>query len=180
MGRWKLNPYKLIRKRLRLTQDKIPGLSKVTVYRIETGQYEQLSDNMVNGLVTAVEERDIDFAEIANDLNDRYGTPYLTQAYEKWREIQRRSFGDSVTWPDLKKLRTDVSPMEAFVEEVSGTLHTFCTSLCLQGPTVVRYMSGAYQYFDPPEALEKALEQAGYAERNKLFTLQRRWIDSGS
>ena len=172
-----MNPFRLIRRKLRLAQSGIPGISDTTVQRIEIGQYEELSDGMIDALVQAVEAKGTDFSEIAEELQSTYGTPYLTEAYQKWRISRRKSFGDRAEWPDLDQLDQSVSPMHAFIAELSGTLYRFCTDLCVQGPTVERYARGEYAYDNPPESLQEAFEQAGYTERNKLFSLQRKWID---
>lgn len=173
-----MNPFKLVRTRLRLPQHGITGLSDSTVERIEAGHYESLSDGMIDALSRAVTDRGIDFEEISNDLNDRYGTPYIAEAYQRWRVQQRREFGDKVTWPDLDEIRRrEGSPMRNFALEVSGSVNGFCRDLCIQAPTLERYMRGKYAYAEPPLALQEALQEAGYPERRRLFDLQGKWID---
>lgn len=175
-----INPFAFIRRRLKLTQAEVPGLSATTVQRIENGQYEELSDGMIGSLVEAVEYRGVDFADISSELSDTYGTPYLTEAYATWRGENRKRFGSRTMWPPLERLTEEgKSPMSVFIRETAGTEYKFCTGLSIQEPTVGRYVRGEHEYFEAPWALDEALAQAGYADRKKLFALQREWIEHG-
>ena len=174
------NPFRMIRKRLKLSGRAL-GLASSTVSRIENGQYEELSDGMVQALFQAVSKAGADTHVLAAELEDRYGTPYLSEAYLRWRKAKRASVGDVISWPSLGSVRSRVllgeSPMGAFARLASGSVGRFCTQLCIQVPTLTRYIEGQFGYLSPPQAVEEALTDAGYDELEALFELQREWID---
>ena len=171
------NPFYTIRRRLRLTQRAITGLSISSVQRIEMGHYEALSEGMLNALVAEVEDAGVDFAEIAEELEAEYGTPYLAEAYQKWRVEHRQLSGARLTWPVLDDLPWGQSPIGAFARLTSGSVAAFCKDFCIQVPTLTRYAEGRYDYLEPPQALRQALTDARYPEIEELFRLQRKWID---
>lgn len=172
-----MNPFQMIRRRLRRSRSGIYGLSVATVQRIELGFYEALSDGMVDALVSEVEDAGIDFADIAADLESVYGTPYLSQAYQAWRKMRRQETGRTAQWPNLEELSSAETPIGAFARAVSGSMFGFCRDFCVQGPTVARYAEGAFEYVTAPASLRQALEDAGYPEIDRLFNMQREWID---
>lgn len=174
------NPYRKIRRRLRLTMRDL-DLASSTVSRIESGQYEQLSDGMVGALFLAVADAGADTDVLAAELEREYGTPYLALAYQRWRELKRKYIGDHAQWPTLASVRNrskyGESPMGAFTRMVSGSVDRFCSEFCVQAPTLTRYIEGKHSYIDPPASVREALEQAGYDEAEKLFEMQRKWLD---
>lgn len=174
------NPYRMIRRRLRLGGRGL-GLSSSTVSRIESGQYEELSDGMVGKLFLAVSSAGADTAVLAAELEETFGTPYLAEAYLRWRRMKRKTEGDTVQWPSLstvaERKRFGESPMGAFARLTSGSVDKFCSAFCLQAPTLTRYIEGHFDYLVPPATVREALTDAGYDELDELFELQRKWID---
>lgn len=175
------NPYRMIRRRLRLGGRGL-GLSSSTVSRIESGQYEELSDGMVGKLFLAVASAGADTDVLAAELEETFGTPYLAEAYKRWRRMKRKSEGDTVKWPTLtqvlRKQELGESPMGAFTRLVSGSVDKFCATFCLQAPTLVRYIEGRFDYVVPPMTVREALTDAGYDGLDELFNLQREWLDA--
>lgn len=175
-----VNPYRKIRRQFRISTRGL-SISSATVSRIEAGHYEELSDEMVGTLFLAITSAGADIDLIAADLEDTYGTPYLSYAYMKWRKLKRRTEGDTVQWPHLAAVRTrklmGESPMGAFARLTSGSVPKFCSQFCVQAPTLARYIEGHFDYIEPPASVREALEDAGYSELEELFTLQRKWID---
>ena len=174
-----VNPFQLIRRRLRKPRAGITELSLSTVQRIELGFYEALSDGMVDALLHEVEAAGVPLEDVAAQLEETYGTPYLSVAYEQWRRDRRAETGRAARWPHLDDLSPNESPMGGFARAVSGTMHGFCKDFCVQGPTVARYAEGAFNYISAPTALRQALSDAGYPEIEKLFNMQREWIERG-
>ena len=174
------NPYRMIRRRLKLSGRAL-GMSASTVSRIESGQYEELSDGMVGALYLAVADAGADIDVLAAELEETFGTAYLDEAYLRWRRMKRKSEGDRTQWPRLEGVwgRTLLgeSPMGAFTRLVSGTVERFCSRFCLQAPTLARYIEGKFDYLEPPAIVREALTDAGYDELEELFEMQRKWID---
>lgn len=174
------NPYRMIRKRLNLGGRGL-GLSSSTVSRIESGQYEVLSDGMVGALYLAVASADVDTSVLAAELEEKFGTPYLSEAYLKWRRMKRKVEGDTAQWPHRAALQSRMllgeAPMGAFARLVSGSVDKFCSTFCIQAPTLARYIEGDFDYLVPPTSVREALAEAGYDELDELFDLQRKWID---
>lgn len=179
------NPYLMIRRRLRLGGRSL-GLTSSTVSRIENGQYEELSDGMVEALFIAVAESGVDTDVLAAELERDFGTPYLAEAYLRWRRMKRKIEGDTVAWPKLSVVRARVrdgeAPMGAFARLTSGSVEKFCSQFCIQAPTLGRYIKGrsgakTLPYLEPPVSLREALTDAGYDKPESLFELQRKWID---
>jgi hypothetical protein len=171
----------MIRKRMQIKPGAIL-LADSVISRIEHGHYEELSDGMSMALLDAVNVVEGDFTIIADDLNRMYGTPYLDEAYKKWRQWKRSTTGDHIEWPRLhevvlESLELGVSPMAVFVKKTSKSLNSFCSELCLQVPTMERFIEGRFNYLLPPATLVEALKQARYAEADTLFELQQEWID---
>lgn len=174
------NPFRMIRRRLKLSGRAL-GLASSTVSRIESGQYEELSDGMVGALFLAVANAGADTDVLAAELEDRFGTPYLAEAYLRWRRMKRKSEGDTAPWPELSEVQARAllgeSPMGAFARLTSGTVEKFCSQFCMQAPTLTRYIGGQFGYLVPPQAVREALTDAGYDELETLFEMQRKWID---
>lgn len=174
------NPYRMIRQRLKIGGRAL-GMSSSTVSRIESGQYEELSDGMVGALFLAVANAGADTDVLAAELEEKFGTPYLAEAYLRWRHMKRRTEGDAVTWPRLSVIRQRAvmgeAPMGAFARLTSGSVERFCSQFCLQAPTLARYIEGSFDYLAPPAAVREALTDAGYDKLDELFDLQRKWID---
>ena len=82
------NPYRMIRRRLRVGGRGL-GLASSTISPIESGQYEELSDGMVGALYLAVADAGVDTEVLAAELEDTFGTPYLAEAYLRWRREMR-------------------------------------------------------------------------------------------
>ena len=179
------NPYRMIRRRAQLGGRAL-GLSSSTVSRIESGQYEELSDGMVGALFLAISDAGVDTAVLAAELESRFGTPYLSEAYLRWRKMKRKTEGDKAQWPHMaaiaQRAKMGESPMGAFARLTSGSVHKFCTTFCIQAPTLTRYIEGRSSgkelpYLMPPAAVVEALTAAGYDSRDELFDMQRKWID---
>lgn len=179
------NPYRMIRRRLKLSGRAL-GLSSSTVSRIESGQYEELSAGMVEALFSAVSAAGADTDVLAAELESIFGTPYLAEAYLRWRKAQRKSAGDVAEWPSIARVRKRMAdgeaPVGAFARLTSGSVDRFCAQFCIQAPTLTRYIEGRSSnkelpYLEPPAAVREALTDAGYDELDKLFSLQRKWID---
>lgn len=176
------NPYRMIRRRLKIGGRAL-GMSASTVSRIESGQYEELSDGMVETLFRAVSKAGADTDVLAAELEDRFGTPYLAEAYLRWRSMKRRSEGDLADWPELSEVqarqRSGESPMGAFARLTAVSVDRFCSRFCVQVPTLTRYIEGRFDYLEPPQSVRVALTEAGYDELEELFEMQRKWIDRG-
>lgn len=174
------NPYRMIRRKLRLGGRGL-GMSSSTVSRIESGQYEELSDGMVGALFLAVADAGVDTSVLAAELKQAFGTPYLAEAYLRWRHMKRKVEGDAADWPHLAAVQArgvvGESPMGAFARLTSGSVEKFCSTFCIQAPTLVRYIEGKFDYLSPPASLVEALEDAGYDEAETLFDMHREWID---
>ena len=180
------NPYRMIRRRLRVGGRGL-GLASSTISRIESGQYEELSDGMVGALYLAVAEAGVDTEVLAAELEDTFGTPYLAEAYLRWRRMKRKSEGDTTHWPRLSEIETlakyGQAPMGAFARSVSGSVEKFCAQFCIQAPTLTRYIEGRsgekeLPYFEPPASVREALTDAGYDHLDELFEMQRMWRDA--
>lgn len=179
------NPYRFIRRRLKLSRGAL-GFATSTLSRIENGQYETLSDEMVARLLAEAERLGADLEVLAGELEERFGTPYLGEAYLRWRKMRRKVSGDLVKWPKLGGIRRGVlvgqSPVEALAKQTAVTVDRFCTLFCLQEPTMRRYMRGSsgrkqLVYAEPAAAVREALEDAGYPDLEELVEMQRRWLD---
>lgn len=179
------NPFQLVRRKLMLSTRGVEGLAVSTVARIEAGHYEQLSDGMVDAIAKAVKAKGVDFGVIATELEKRFGTDNLGLAYERWRRQHRAETGDSVLWPSPEKIERvsagrGEAPMLTFCRLIAGNVPKFCSALCLQKPTVDRYIKGEFNYLNPPDSIKQALSDAGYTDSEQLFELQRKWIDEGA
>ena len=174
------NPYRMIRRRLKIGVRAL-GFSPSTVFRIEHGQYEELSDEMVGALFVAVQAAGADTDVLAAELEDRFGTPYLSEAYLRWRKAKRKSEGDTVKWPQLAEVQARQavyeSPMGAFARLVSGSTGRFSAQFCIPEATLMRFVNGDYGYIAAPGAVREALSDARYDELDELFEMQGKWID---
>lgn len=174
------NPYRMIRRRLKIGVRAL-GFSTSTVFRIEHGQYEELSDEMVGKLFIAVTDAGADTDVLAAELEDRFGTPYLAEAYLRWRRMKRASEGDTTRWPSLADVQAHQtrfeSPLNAFARLVSGSASRLCAQFCIPEATFLRYSNGNYAYLEPPSAVKEALAEARYDEFDELFEMQGKWID---
>lgn len=179
------NPYQMVRKRLKISGRSLArienGISSSTVSRIENGLYEELSAGMIQPLLDEAKRNGVDFEVIAAELETRYGTPYLHEAYSRWRHAKRGEIGDGAEWPELSevqaRMRNGESPMGAFASIFAGTVDRFCNALCIPPSTLARYVEGRFDYLQPPAAVREALTDARYPEIDALFEMQRKWID---
>ena len=172
------NPFRRLRQAMNLSQRGVPGLSRPVVEAIELGSYESLSDKMLSALYDYYAERGQDerYTEI---LSDEYGTPYLEHAYTGWRKAKRALVGADTNWPRLAQVEghREIAPMQLFAELSRGSVRRFCRDLCLQWPTVDRYIKGKYDYLTPPASLDQALTDSGYDYGLALFDAHRNWLE---
>ena len=129
----------------------------------------------------------VDTEVLAAELEDTFGTPYLAEAYLRWRRMKRKSEGDTTHWPRLSEIemlaKYGQAPVGAFARAVSGSVEKFCAQFCIQAPTLTRYIEGRsgekeLPYFEPPASVREALTDAGYDHLDELFEMQRMWRDA--
>lgn len=163
---------------MNLSQRAVPGLSRPVVEAIELGSYESLSDKMLAALYDYYAERG-QLERYTAILSDEYGTSYLEHAYAGWRKAKRALVGADTQWPRLAQVEghREVSPLQLFAELSRGSVRRFCRDLCLQWPTVDRYLKGKYDYLTPPDSLVQALADGGYDYGVALFAAHRDWLD---
>lgn len=177
------NPFRAIRRKLRLPMRGIRGLSLGTVQRIERGHYEQISDGMADALFTEVEAAGANVDLMVAELERVFGTPYLVEAYRRWRTLHRKESGSAAEWPTIAQIEAGaqeqrISPVLAFTRLVSASLGSFCDDYCLQAVTVRSYAAGRFTYLVPPKSFVTAMQEAGYPYLEQLVELHREWVDN--
>src|SRR5690606_36377073 len=128
----------------------------------------------------AASDAGADLEVLAAELEENFGTPYIAEAYLRWRRMKRKSEGDKTEWPSIESIEHQMflgqAPMAAFARAVSGSVDRFCTRFCIQAPTLTRYIEGRsgdkeLPYFMPPASVVEALTDSGYDECDDLFEL---------
>lgn len=166
------NPYALLRERAGYTQKRFCEefkFAKQTVIGIESGMYPELSERMHEAINMACDKTGTPSWDI---LTEEYGTPYLNKAYEKWQKQSRRDVGLN---PVQLHSTTEFSPMHFFVKETVGSVQGFAKKLKVPPAMILRYIRGEQRLM--PLSLWNALEDVGYADKDRLQNLQAEWTD---
>jgi len=166
------NPFALLRERAGYTQKRFGadfGFAKQTIVGIESGMYPELSERMITAIEDASDKAGM---PMLDTLLEEYDTPYLANAYDKWKHLERRQ----VILPAVELRWTDeFSPMHFFVKDTIGSVQGFSKKLKVPPAMVLRYIRGDQRHM--PMSLWVALEDIGYTELTELQQLQAEWTD---
>lgn len=172
------NPYVRLRELCGTTQKGFAakyGFGKMTMVYLESGMYTRVSDRQSIALGRECAEKGVDAHEV---LREEYGAGTLNEAYLAWRSEDRKLRAPEV----LAKVsppftgNEEISPVEQFVKDTTGSLQGFCKLLKVPSITMTRYIRG--ETLRVPDALLEALEDVKYPHTRELVYAQADWIEA--
>lgn len=169
------NPYRRLRELTRYSQKDFAetfDFSKTTMTHIESGQYVDLSDEMVVSLGKACAERGVNAKQI---LKDEYNAETLQDAYHSWQSTERIQVAHLFRRSPSGQSTNERSPFDYFIEETTGSQQKFCKTLKVPAASVMRYAEGTTRTM--PKAVESALVEVQFPYLAELKEMQQKWID---
>ena len=172
-----LNPYKRLRELTTTSQKDFAAkykFSKTAMIYVESGQFPDISEYMIESLARELEDKGINGKET---LKEEYGQANLQDAYHQWQSTERMQNAHLFygVRPTEGSLMPSLSPFHVFVKNTTGTLQGFCKALKVPSSTVKRYEVGATKSM--PLILNQALSEVRYPYINQLEDLQRTWAN---
>lgn len=171
------NPYKRLRELTTTSQKDFAAkyqFSKTAMIYVESGQFPDISEYMVQSLAKELDAKGISGKEI---LTEEYGQVNLQDAYHQWQTNERMQNAHLLytVRPTEGSLVPSLSPFHIFVKETTGTLQGFCKALKVPSSTVKRYEVGATKSM--PSVIREALSEVRYPYIEQLEDLQRTWAN---
>jgi DNA-binding XRE family transcriptional regulator len=172
------NPYVRLRELCGTTQKGFAtkyGFGKMTMVYLESGMYTRVSDRQSIALGRECNEKGVDAHEV---LREEYGAASLNEAYLAWRSEDRKLRAPEVlakAGPPFTGSE-EISPVEQFVKDTTGSLQGFCKLLKVPSITMTRYIRG--ETIRVPDALLEALEDVKYPHTRALVYAQADWMEA--
>ena len=170
------NPYKYLRQLTKTSQKDFAAkydFSKTTMVYIESGQYADLSENMILSLGQECFEKGVD---AGTELELVYNSQTLAEAYKSWQSLERLQVAHLFQSPPSGQFTAEKSPFAYFIEETTGSLQKFCKTLKVPSATVARYSDGVTRSM--PQAVETALKEVQFRYLEDLRELQEAWASA--
>lgn len=140
------------------------GFGENHLLRLAQGRMNELSA----AVVAAFEDR-LSRSEIAELLDDGYGTPSLSKAYLVWRTEQQRK----ATLPDFIPYIEGLSPAQRFADAV-GSMSKLAQVLRVNDYVVRRWVNGETK--ELPQQMRDAMALAGYPHADTIDKEQQAWL----
>jgi transcriptional regulator with XRE-family HTH domain len=169
------NPYKRLRELTRTSQKDFAakyGFSKTVMSHIESGQFPDLSDDMVTSLGQECHERGVDAKQL---LKDEYNSLSLQDAYHNWQSIERLKIAHRFQAIPFDGRSTEkLSPFHFVIADIAATRQSFCKLLKVPAASVMRYERGDTRTM--PKIIESALREVHYPHLDDLKAAQEAWL----
>lgn len=169
------NPYKRLRKLTKTSQKDFADkhqFAGTTMTYIESGQYPDLSDDMIVALGQECHDKNVDATQV---LKDEYNEQTLQDAYHAWQSLERMQVAHKFQAPPPEHFTEQLSPFHFFMLSVAPSQQAFCKLLKVPAATVGRYATGYTRTM--PKVLTRALKEVKYPYLQELLTLQVNWTD---
>jgi len=167
------NPYRRLRELTAYSQKDFAatfGFAKTTMTHIESGQFADLSDEMIVSLGKACAEKGVNAKQV---LKDEYNAETLQDAYHSWQSGERIQIAYLFRVSPRRAIKE--SPFDLLILDVAGSRQKFCKMLKVPSATVMRYADGTTRTM--PKVIEAALTEVQYGYLSELKEMQTDWVD---
>lgn len=169
------NPYKRLRELTRTSQKDFAAkyqFSKTVMGHIESGQFPDLSDEMILALGQECVEQHVDGKQV---LVDEYNSLSLQDAYHNWQSIERLKVSHRFQNVPFDGRSTEaLSSFHFVIVDIAVTRQAFCKLLKVPAASVMRYERGETKTM--PRTIEDALKEVHYPHLDELKAAQEAWL----
>lgn len=168
------NPYKRLRELTGTMQKDFASkysFSKTTMVYVESGQYPDLSDDMILALGKECAFKGVDAKQV---LSDEYNAETLQDAYHTWQSGERLQIASQFQQTLMIRSDKTTSPFKNFLLDIAGSTQRFCKMLKVPAAAVTNYSSG--QTRTMPKSIKDALTQVQYPYLSELEQAQADWL----
>lgn len=169
------NPFAALRELTSLSQRAFAekyGFSRTAITFVESGQLNEISDDLNKSLGLECAEKGIDARAI---LAQDYNAQTLQQAYQTWKSNERTQVAHLFQVPLSGQHDKQHSPFYYYIRQVASSEQAFCKLLKVPSATVLRYRDGDTRTM--PKTIEDALREVSFPYMSELLGLQLNWWD---